>query len=57
MFGKNIRRIGIPVEAPLTNEDLREELDIPKEAFDYIIGGKSLIEWIIDRYQNKTDKN
>ena len=33
VFGKNIRRIGIPVEAPLTNEDLREELDIPKEAF------------------------
>jgi predicted helicase len=31
--------------------------NIPKEAFDYIIGGKSLIEWIIDRYQNKTDKN
>ena len=33
VFGHNIRLIGIPVEAPLTNEDLREELDIPQNAF------------------------
>ena len=33
LFGSNIRLIGIPIEAPLTNEDLREELDIPQDAF------------------------
>ena len=31
--GPTIRLIGIPVEAPLTNENLREELDIPQDAF------------------------
>ena len=33
MFNHNTRLIAIPVEAPLTNEDLREELDIPQDAF------------------------
>ena len=33
LFGSNIKLIGIPVEAPLTDEDLREELDIPQDAF------------------------
>ena len=33
IFRPDVRLIGIPVEAPLTNEDLREELDIPKNAF------------------------
>ena len=33
IFGPTVRLIGIPVEAPLTNEDLRKELDIPKDAF------------------------
>jgi predicted helicase len=30
--------------------------NIPAEAYDYIVNGKSAIEWIIDRYQVKTDK-
>ena len=33
VFGKNIRLIGIPVEAPLSDENLRDELDIPNDAF------------------------
>ena len=33
VFNPNTRMIAIPVEAPLTNEDLREELDIPQDAF------------------------
>ena len=33
VFNKNIRLIGIPVEAPLTKENLREELGIPQDAF------------------------
>lgn len=35
------------------NITLRE---IPQEAYDYIVNGKSAIEWIMDRYQVKTDK-
>jgi predicted helicase len=30
---------------------------IPIEAYDYIINGKSAIEWILDRYQVKIDKD
>ena len=29
---------------------------IPLEAYDYEVNGKSAIEWIMDRYQYKTDK-
>ncbi|NJN76128.1 MAG: endonuclease [Synechococcaceae cyanobacterium RL_1_2] len=29
---------------------------IPIEAYDYIVNGKSAIEWIMDRYQLKKDK-
>lgn len=30
--------------------------NIPEKAHEYIVNGKSAIEWIIDRYQIKTDK-
>jgi predicted helicase len=30
---------------------------IPEEAFRYIVNGKSAIEWVIERYQVKTDKD
>jgi len=30
---------------------------IPLEAYDYIVNGKSAIEWIMERYQVKTDKD
>jgi predicted helicase len=30
--------------------------NIPAEAYDYIVNGKSAIDWIMERYQVKTDK-
>ncbi len=30
--------------------------DIPLEAYDYVVNGKSAIEWIMERYQLTTDK-
>ena len=30
--------------------------EIPEKAYEYIVNGKSAIEWIIERYQVKTDK-
>lgn len=30
--------------------------DIPEKAYQYVVNGKSAIEWILDRYQVKTDK-
>jgi predicted helicase len=32
-------------------------VNIPAEAYDYILNGKSAIEWMMDRYQVKTDKD
>lgn len=31
--------------------------DIPLEAYDYVVNGKSAIEWIMERYAVKTDKD
>lgn len=31
--------------------------NIPLETYDYVVNGKSAIEWIMDRYQVKTDKD
>lgn len=30
--------------------------DIPLEAYEYVVNGRSAIEWLIDRYLIKTDK-
>ncbi|GAA7080626.1 hypothetical protein ID0189_11950 [Helicobacter pylori] len=30
---------------------------IPEKAFDYVINGKSAIDWVIERYQKTTDKD
>ncbi len=30
---------------------------IPLEAYDYIVNGKSAVEWVMDRYQHKVDKD
>ncbi|GAA7429854.1 hypothetical protein ckin106_01580 [Helicobacter pylori] len=30
---------------------------IPKKAFDYVINGKSAIDWVIERYSITTDKD
>lgn len=34
-----------------------EKFLIPLEAYDYVINGKSAIEWVMDRYQVKVDKD
>lgn len=39
----------------LYNSDITIE-NIPSEAYDYIVNGRSAIEWIMERYQIKTDK-
>lgn len=31
--------------------------NIPEQAYEYVINGRSAIEWIIDQYQVKTDRN
>jgi len=31
--------------------------NIPSEAYEYVVNGKTAIEWIMDRYQVKTDKD
>lgn len=30
--------------------------DVPEKAYQYVVNGKSAIDWILDRYQVKTDK-
>ncbi len=30
--------------------------NIPEKAYEYVVNGRSAIEWIIDQYQVKTDK-
>src|SRR5690606_6808427 len=37
------------------NEQITIE-NIPEKAYEYVVNGKSAIEWILDRYQIKTDK-
>ncbi|GAA8031823.1 hypothetical protein HpCS46_13950 [Helicobacter pylori] len=32
-------------------------IKIPKKAFEYVVNGKSAIDWVIERYQKTTDKN
>jgi predicted helicase len=32
-------------------------MDIPLEAYDYVVNGKPAIEWVIERYQNTEDNN
>jgi len=36
--------------------DLITIKDIPMEAYDYVVNGRSALEWVIDRQQVKTDK-
>lgn len=39
----------------LYNDSIKIE-NIPEKAYEYVVNGKSAIEWILDRYQVKTDK-
>jgi predicted helicase len=38
------------------NDDIKIS-NIPLESYEYVINGKSAIEWILDRYQVKIDKD
>jgi predicted helicase len=40
----------------LFNDHIRVE-NIPATAYEYVVNGKSAIEWVIERYQIKTDKD
>lgn len=31
--------------------------NIPSKAYEYVVNGKSVIAWIMERYQDKTDKD
>jgi predicted helicase len=31
--------------------------NIPAKAYEYIVNGKSAVEWVMERYQVKTDKD
>lgn len=53
-FGKNGKDADKSVI--VYNSYIRIE-NIPLEAYDYVVNGKSAIEWIMDRYQIKTDKD
>lgn len=53
-FGKNGKDVDKSVI--LYNSYIRIE-NIPLEAYNYVVNGKSAIEWIMDRYQIKTDKD
>ncbi len=53
-FGKNNNKEK-DITTIIYNHDIQIK-NIPEKAYDYIINGKSAIEWIIDRYQIKIDK-
>jgi Type ISP C-terminal specificity domain len=40
----------------LTHNQFLTLSDIPKETFDYRLGNRSALEWVIDQYQVSTDK-
>ncbi|MFD0943828.1 DEAD/DEAH box helicase [Savagea faecisuis] len=42
-------------ETIIFNSDIRIS-NIPEKAYEYVVNGRSAIEWIMDQYQVKTDK-
>jgi predicted helicase len=54
-FGK--RPDGKADRTVIQYSDLVRVEDVPLEAYEYVVNGKSAIDWIMDRYQVKTDKD
>jgi predicted helicase len=52
-FGKNDR---IPDKSTIIYNSNVTLAGIPTEAYEYMLGSRSAIEWIMERYQVKTDK-
>lgn len=58
-FGKCKKSEDNPRGIDRTTLEVSEHLtlkDIPEAAYNYVVNGKSAIEWLMDRYQVKTDK-
>lgn len=53
-FGKNAKEID---QTKIIYNHKISLSNIPLEAYEYIVNGKSAIEWVIDRYQIKIDKD
>ena len=49
-------RLVSDLSAIIFNSDITIS-NIPEKAYEYVVNGRSAIEWIIDQYQIKTDKN
>ncbi|CEG55682.1 DEAD/DEAH box helicase [Legionella fallonii] len=54
VFGK---KDGKPDKTTIVFNDLFTFRDIPLNAYDYVVNGKSAIEWIMERYQIVMDKD
>jgi predicted helicase len=52
-FGKNGK---VPNKSTIIYNSNVTLTDIPAEAYEYMLGSRSAIEWIMERYQVKTDK-
>ena len=49
-------RWGTPYKSQIVMNDNITLTGIPDEAHEYVLGSRSALEWILDRYQVKTDK-
>ena len=54
-FGKNAD--GSPDKTTIIYNAFITLRDIPLTAYDYVVNGKSALEWVMERYQVKTDKD
>ncbi len=62
---KNAKKSGVQTKAGRESQDRSKIIfnpfitlsDIPEEAYQYQVNGKSAIEWVMERYQIKTNKD
>jgi len=48
---------GIDLVAQQADSDFITLREIPLDAYDYVVNGKSALDWVMERYQVKTDKD